>query len=225
MILLNAVYFKSNWKYKFNIENTIKREFKNSNNEIVNVDTMFKEFETIMYYEDEKIKMIELPYQDENLSMIIILPSEKYSSVIDYINKEKEDYSKLYNKLNETKNVRLYLPKFEIEFYASLVESFKNMGMKLAFTTDGNFDKLLKNKKLNHGLYIEDILHKTYVKVDEEGTEAAAATAIIVSKRCMKIYIDMIVDHSFIYMIRDKRIKDINGNEMMLFIGIINNLK
>ena len=96
MILLNAVYFKSNWKYKFNIENTIKREFKNSNNEIVNVDTMFKEFETIMYYEDEKIKMIELPYQDENLSMIIILPSEKYSSVIDYINKEKEDYSKLY---------------------------------------------------------------------------------------------------------------------------------
>ena len=225
MILLNAVYFKSNWKYKFNIENTKKRKFKNSNNEIVNVDIMFKKFETIMYYEDEKIKMIELPYQDENLSMIIILPSEKYSSVIDYINKEKEDYSKLYNKLNETKNVRLYLPKFEIEFYASLVASFKNMGMKLAFTTDGNFDKLLKNKKLNHDLYIEDILHKTYVKVDEEGTEAAAATAIIVSKRCMKIYIDMIVDHSFIYMIRDKRIKDINGNEMMLFIGIINNLK
>ena len=225
MILLNAIYFKSNWKYKFDTKKTTLLPFTNLNKENKNIETMYQEFESIMYYEDEKIKMIELPYQDENLSMIIILPSEKYSSVIDYINKEKEDYSKLYNKLNETKNVRLYLPKFEIEFYASLVESFKNMGMKLAFTTDGNFDKLLKNKKLNHDLYIEDILHKTYVKVDEEGTEAAAATAIIVSKRCMKIYIDMIVDHSFIYMIRDKRIKDINGNEMMLFIGIINNLK
>ena len=109
MILLNAIYFKSN---KFDSKKTNLLPFKNLNNENKNIETMYQEFEKVMYYEDEKIKMIELPYND-NLSMIIILPSEKYNSVIDYIKKEKEDYTLIHNKLKETKNVKLYLPKFK----------------------------------------------------------------------------------------------------------------
>ena len=106
MILLNAIYFKSNWKYKLDSKKTnLLLPFKNLNNENKNIETMYQEFEKVMYYEDEKIKMIELPYND-NLSMIIILPSEKYNSVIDYIKKEKEDYTLIHNKLKETKNVK-----------------------------------------------------------------------------------------------------------------------
>jgi serpin B len=223
MILLNAIYFKSKWKYEFNKKDTVKKEFKNSNKVIVNVDTMYKEFETIKYYEDEKIQMVELPYEDENLSMILLLPSEKYTSVKEYINKEKEDYTKLYNKLKEIKDVKLYLPKFEVEFSSSLVDSFKKMGMKLAFSDNANLDQLFSNPNLNKGLYVEDILHKTYVKVDEEGTEAASSTAVIISRKSMKK--NIYFNRSFIYMIRDKRIKDTKGNDMMLFLGVINELK
>ena len=222
MILLNAIYFKSNWKYKLDSKKTnLLLPFKNLNNENKNIETMYQGFEKVMYYEDEKIKMIELPYND-NLSMIIILPSEKYNSVIDYIKKEKEDYTLIYNKLKETKNVKLYLPKFKIEYSSSLKESFEKMGMKLAFSINANLKKLFSDSNLSKNIFIEDILHKTYIKIDEEETEAASASEVIISKRAMGI--EMRVNHSFLYMIKDKRIMDINGNNMMLFIGVINNL-
>ena len=222
MILLNAIYFKSNWKYKFDTKKTSLLPFTNLNKENKNIETMYQEFESIMYYEDEKIKMIELPY-DDNLSMIILLPSEKYNSIGDYIKKEKEDYTLINNKLKETEKVKLYLPKFKIEYSSSLKESFKKMGMKLAFSDNANLKKLFSDSNLSKNIYIEDILHKTYINVDEEGTEAAGATAVIISKRAMGI--EMRVNHSFLYMIKDKRIMDINGNNMMLFIGIVNNLE
>ena len=221
MILLNAIYFKSNWKYKFDTKKTSLLPFTNLNKENKNIETMYQEFESIMYYEDEKIKMIELPY-DDNLSMIILLPSEKYNSVKDYIRKEKEDYTLIFNKLKETKDVKLYLPKFKIEYSSSLKESFQKMGMKLAFSSNANLKKLFSDSNLNKNIYIEDILHKTYIKIDEEGTEAASASAVIISKRGMRN--EMRVNRSFLYMIKDKRIMDTNGNNMMLFIGIVNNL-
>ena len=96
------------------------------------------------------------------------------------------------------------------------------MGMKLAFSSNANLKKLFSDSNLNKNIYIEDILHKTYIKIDEEGTEAASASAVIISKRGMRN--EMRVNRSFLYMIKDKRIMDINGNNMMLFIGVINNL-
>ena len=98
-----------------------------------------------------------------------------------------------------------------------------NYRMKLAFSDNANLDQLFSNPNLNKGLYVEDILHKTYVKVDEEGTEAASSTAVIISRKSMKK--NIYFNRSFIYMIRDKRIKDTKGNDMMLFLGVINELK
>ena len=125
--------------------------------------------------------------------------------------------------MKEIKDVKLYLPKFEVEFSSSLVDSFKKMGMKLAFSDNANLDQLFSNRNLNKHLYVEDILHKTYVKVDEEGTEATGSTAVIISRKSMKK--NIYFNRSFIYMIRDKRIKDTKGNDMMLFLGVINELK
>ena len=226
MILLNAVYFKANWEDQFKVENTEKRDFKNSNNKIVKVNTMYKSFDSVNYYEDKKIQMIELPYEDKNLSMVIILPKkEVYSSSLNYMKKEKLDFTKLINKLYTKSDVELYLPKFKLEYKESLVNAFTKMKMKKAFTDFAEFTNLNEGTPLK----ISNILHKTFIEVDEKGTEAAAVTAIgmaettSVGPEKKKIY--MYVDHSFIYMIRDKRIKDTNSNNMMLFIGVVNNLK
>ncbi len=113
MIILNAVNFKVNWKYQFDILKTIKRDFKNSNGEIVKVDTMINEYPKIKYFEDKSIQMIELQYEDNNLSMIILLPkTQKFSSSLDYMKKVKNDITNNIKKLQFKKNIKLYLPKF-----------------------------------------------------------------------------------------------------------------
>ena len=225
MILLNAVYFKSDWANKFKFKNTKMRDFTNSNNEIVKVKTMYQEFNSINYYEDEKLQMIELPYEDNQLSMIIILPNKKnYNSIYNFLNNEKKnDYTKLLKRLKKTSKVKLYLPKFKFEYKSSLKEVFKKMGMEKAFSDYAEFTQLNEGPKLK----IDKIIHKTFISVDEEGTEAAAVTAIInvrTSSRPKKT-INMIVDHSFAFMIKDNRVRDTNGNNLMLFYGVVNNLK
>ena len=224
LILLNAVYFNYEWRFPFEKERTSKKNFYNENKSISKVDMMSNIFHSIMYYEDDEIQMIELPYKDENLSMIIILPSkEKYTSSFDYYNKEKKDFSKLINKLEIRENVLLNLPKFEFKYETSLKDSLMYMNMKLAFSNNADFSKITEIDKL----MIDDIIHKTYIKVDELGTEAAAVTAVIMVRSAGRKFDDVIhmnVDHGFFYMIRDKRVKDIFENELMLFIGNVDNL-
>ena len=97
------------------------------------------------------------------------------------------------------------------------------LNMKEAFTNFADFSKITQVEKLK----IDNIIHKTYIKVDEFGTEATAVTAIAMFATggiLIDNSISMNVDHGFIYLIRDKRIMDINGNELMLFIGCVDNL-
>ena len=224
MILLNAVYFKSDWQKKFSPSKTKLLDFTNSNGQVVQVKTMFQEFDSVNYYGDDKFQMIELPYEDNHLSMVIILPSKKSSSTLNLIKNEKNDITKMLKNLKKTSYVRLYLPKFKFEYKASLVDSFKKMNMKKAFTDGAEFTNLNEG----HPLKIDKIIHKTFIAVDENGTEAAAVTAVTMVKNSMiktKTYINMNVDHSFIYMIKDNRVKDSNGNNLMLFFGVVNTLK
>ena len=223
LILLNAVYFNYEWKYPFEKEGTYKRDFQNENKSISKVEMMSKHFFNINYYEDNKIQMIELPYKNENISMIIILPSkEKFSSTFDYLNQEEKNIEELIKKLQLKNNIKLNLPKFEFKYEISLKDSLIKMNMEKSFNDDADFSKITKEKNLK----IDDIIHNTYIKVDELGTEAAAITEISMVESAMAIndIIYMNVDHFFIFMIRDKRIMDINKNEIMLFIGNVDNL-
>jgi serpin B len=153
--------------------------------------------------------------------MVIILPSKKYTSAYDYI-KRNNDFTKILKNLKTKKEMKLYLPKFELEYERRLKGALKKMNMKKVFEPSAELMKLSESTQL----YVSEVIHKTYIKVDEEGSEAAAITAIITkfwSVNQPKIT-TMNVDRSFVYMIRDKRIKDTNGNEMMLFIGTVNDL-
>ncbi len=223
LILLNAVYFNYEWKYPFKKHLINEREFYNENKTISKVQMMSKTLFKINYYEDDKIQIIELPYKDENISMIIILPSkEKYSSTFDYLNKEEKNLEEVIKKLKLRNNVMLNLPKFEFKYEISLKDSLIKMNMEKSFNDDADFSKITKEKNLK----IDNIIHKTYIKVDELGTEAAAITEISMVETAMFVndIIYMNVDHFFIFVIRDKRIIDINKNEIMLFIGNIDNI-
>ena len=227
MILVNVIYFKGTWSQKFNKENTEKKIFTNYDKTKVKVDTMHQKYLSSLYYEDNNVQIISLPYISNKLdfSMIIILPNkDKYSSPLDYLNKEKITLSEIYSKLESKANVHLYLPKFKYEFQQNLNEILDSLGMKSAFIENGaNFENLCENVDT----YVNSIFQNTYINVNENGTEAAAITAVIMEATSIppKKEYYMKVNHSFIYMIKSNIIKDVDDKEIMPFIGIVHKLE
>ena len=226
LLLVNAIYFKGSWEHKFR-QKTENMKFKNYDNQIIQVETMYNSLEYIPYYEDEKIQMISLPYVslETNYEMVIILPKDnKYSSSYDYLNNENVNFTKLISKLKLADEVELYLPKFEFEYENSLNEVLIEMGMEKPFSEEANFNKINEENKL----FIGDILHKTFIKVNQNGTEAAAATVIsqmatsAPPEEIERYY--MYVNHSFIFLIIRDSIKDSDYNNLILFLGTVNNL-
>ena len=230
LLLINAIYFKGSWVYKFN-EKTNKKQFKNFDNTVIEVETMFNFLTKAKYYEDEKIQMISLPYNSSSSSlfeMTIILPREdKYSSSYDYLEKENVNFTNLKSKLSFGINeVELNLPKFDFEYFNNLNEILKEMGMQNPFSNLANFNKLTDQK-----IKLDNVFHKTYIKIDQNGTEAAAATLIDIQivitnhQDYQKKRYYMNVNHSFIFFITNDNIKDSDGNNLILFLGSVNNLK
>jgi len=172
--------------------------------------------------------MISLPYvsSEINYEMVIILPRDnKYSSSYDYIINENVNFTKLILNLQKVKEVELYLPKFEFEYEKNLNSILIEMGMEKPFRIlEANFNKINEEEIL----YIGDVLHKSFIKVDEKGTEAAAATIFEMNiytwpgpgKEIERFY--MYVNHSFIFLITSNSIKDFDYNN---FNTILRNSK
>jgi serpin B len=226
-IIINAIYFKGSWDIKFDESSTKKRAFKNYNGTVM-VDTMYQKYENGMYYEDEKVQMFSLSYSHSNLpyKMTFILPNEKkYSSPMDYLNEEKINFHEISSKLEYKNNIHLYLPKFKYELKIDLKSILSKLGMNLAFSPGADFSNLVDDT-----LLISKFYQKTFIDLNENGTEAAAATAaeIIVGagpNKLDEIQLYMHINHSFIYMIESNEIKDSNSNHIMPFIGIVNYLE
>ena len=199
MILLNAVYFKGKWKIEFKKSSTQKKDFYNLGTEIKQVETM-SQMSKFNYYHDSKIQVVELPYKDDSMSAIIILPRNNVdiNEYITSLNSEQNSINELIKKLRISK-VKLELPKFELEVLG-------DMGMKKAFTNKAELTGLRKENDLK----VDDVLHKTYLKVDEFGTEAAAVTSIkFIIKGCLpdhqKIY-PMKVNRPFLFLLRSSKL-------------------
>ena len=218
-ILLNAVYFKGNWKNKFLEKSTKKKAFYNKGIDKKEIDTMIQ-LERFSYYEDSTIQAIELPYVDDNMTALIILPREDIdiNKYITSLDSNQDGLNTLIKKLRYAK-VNLELPKFELEFSTSVKDILIDMGMKNAFTDYADFTGLREKGEIK----IDDVLHKTYLKVDEEGTEAAAVTAVIGTYTTsvgpdIEIIYQMKVNRPFLFFLRNKKLP---ANYDLLFMSKI----
>lgn len=209
MYLLNAIYFKGQWTYQFDKALTVNRPFTKSDQSVIQVPTMniendFKAFSTADF------QLLEMPYGGEKFSMLIFLP-EPGKTADDVVGQLSADHvNDWISKLSVSKK-QVYLPKFEFRFDKSLVEVLKTLGMTDAFD-DRKAD--LSGISDAAQLVVTEVMHKTYIKVDEEGTEAAAVTGITVGYTSVGPQSNIFrVDHPFVFAIREK------DTGAILFVG------
>jgi serpin B len=213
LVLTNAIYFNADWRYAFPKSDTYDGDFHLNDGTVVSVPLM-SQTESFRYGEGEDYQAIALPYVGGEMEMVIILPSEgRFEDFERSLNAEK--MNEILNSV-QTTEVALTLPKFEFESDFSLSEILIGMGMPSAFGAGVGTDFSGMDGTLN--LVIKEVLHKAFVSVDEEGTEAAAATAVImVEMAAVADATEMRIDRPFIFMIRD------TGTNSPLFLGRVMN--
>lgn len=215
MCLINAIYFKGIWTYQFDSTNTADTTFTCADGSTSQCK-MMKQRATFAYYEDADIQAIDLPYGDRSFSMTVILPSTGTSIDQYAASLTQAKWDGIIAKLDSAE-VILSLPKFKLEYGRTLNSELITMGMGIAFSDYADFSRI--SQKV--GLTISEVLHKTFVEVNEEGTEAAAVTAIIFVTTTAYPPVNHIhsmnVNHPFILAIRE------HTSGTILFIGKIVN--
>lgn len=208
LVLTNAIYFKGKWELQFDPKKTKDSPFYISDKDKVNVPMMEQEGE-FNYMEDDEVQVLELPYSGKDLSMVIILPR----SGIPLSKIEKElSLKKLQYWISglSKRSVEVYIPRFKVEKRFLLNDVLQKLGMVLAFDIMlADFSGMTPKPDL----YISKVIHQAFVEVNEEGTEAAAATAVIMGAKAVAMKPIFRADRPFIFLIRDKR----SGS--ILFIG------
>ena len=213
MLLLNAIYFKADWQEAFSEDSTKEMPFYLANRTQKQHPIMFKSSDYLYYYyENENFQAVSLPYK-KGVSMYIFLPSKQVGleGFYQVLNEENwEDWMKQFRGGYE---VNLGLPKFKNEYEVSLNDVLKSLGMEIAFD-----DKKADFSQINsEQLYISEVKHKTFVEVNETGTEAAAVTSVKVSKMSLKIPVNMLINRPFFLAITE------NDSGTILFMGAITN--
>jgi len=212
LVLTNAIYFKGEWKTKFSWWRTINADFTISAKDKVKVPLMHLK-ENFKYYEDEKLQAIELPYKGSELSMLVLLPNDTENLAEIENTLTAENLNAFLSKMGTTK-VDVYFPRFKITCGAfSLNKVLIELGMPDAF----NLEKAdFSGMNGTGGLWISDVFHKAFIEVNEEGTEAAASTGVVMAHA---FHIEPIfrADHPFIFFIKDNR----SGS--ILFMGRVMN--
>lgn len=208
LVLTNAIYFNAAWQSQFHKEATADGSFHLLNGNEVTVP-MMHQTGRFQYTEDGDYQTIELPYDGREISMLILLPQPgKFTTFETALNADIE--AGIVQNLNY-KRVALTMPKFEFSSNLNLNEALSTMGMPLAFnpSPSGNCSDQYANFSGMDGkcdLYISDVIHQAFVSVDEAGTEAAAATAVIIgvtSAPAPEQTVTMNIDRPFIFLIRD----------------------
>ncbi|MEM2940799.1 MAG: serpin family protein [Thermoproteota archaeon] len=213
LVLTNAIYFKGDWKIAFNESLTSEEDFWIAPDRTVKVQMMHMHpNETIRFnYADMgDVQIIELPYKGENVSMLIMLPKD-FEAFESSLTPEKLDEYKA--EMKEDKFDEICLPKFELETKYFMQQTLSALGMPTAFSGEADFSGMTGGRDL----FISEVIHQAYVKVDEKGTEAAAATAVIMKLTAIPETKVFRADHPFIFIIQEK------GTGSILFMGRIVN--
>lgn len=236
MIILNAVYFKGLWSSPFKEQRTQQGDFTLLTGSVKKIP-MMEATKTLSYLKGNGFQAIKLPYgQEQRFEMWLFLPDAKpWTSLIPFLlkpdNQNKQSYEKFlehvtntdWNTLESTfsnEPVYIMLPKFKIDMEKSLTDNLKAMGMSLAFNADrADFSEMFILKPQDRA-YISEAKHKTYIDVNENGTEAAAITVVSASKQCAAFSSpsspkQFRADHPFLFGIRD------SSSGAILFLGSI----
>lgn len=223
LALVNAVYFKAAWKNTFSQSLTAKGHFTNMDGNTSRIDFM-QSTDDYGYYEGDGVRAVRIDYsrygtkdskdiyagKDCDFSMYILLCDDSDATLnVDAFLSAHAPFSSSY--------VQLKMPKFEMEYTVSLVDILKALGMTDAFDSEkADLGAMIDLKKLANNLYVSDTLQKTYINVDEKGTEAAAVTAIAVSEASFMVRdepIEFTADKPFYFAVRD------NTSGELLFVG------
>lgn len=201
LVLTNAIYFKGKWQFQFDAKNTQDAPFTLLNGEKVIVPMMSqtKEFN---YAENDTLQIIEMAYTGNKLSMVILLP-KSIDGLRQIEGSLTQDNLNTWLSTLHNREVIASIPKFKMTSQFELNGALKSLGMVDAFDMQADFSGMAPDPV---GLYISEVLHKAFVDVNEEGTEAAAATAVVM----MRMGIEepkpvFMADHPFIFIIRDTK--------------------
>ncbi len=210
LVLVNAIYFKGDWATQFESRLTRESPFWVTPQEQVQVMMMAQKHE-YRYGVGNGLQIVELPYAGQDLSMLVLLPAERDGLA------GLEEALTVENLARWTKNltstdVEVFVPRFEVTLPFRLDDTLKSMGMVDAFSAAADFAGMAEG-----GVFIAAVLHKAFVKVNEEGTEAAAATAVIMARSAPRPAVVFRADHPFVFLIRENRTGSI------LFLGRVVN--
>ncbi len=211
MFLINAIYFKGDWKAEFDKNDTETKPFYLANGTTKNVATMQIENDFSVFYE-QNFSAIELPYGQGNYSMVILLPNDDYSltELLGQLN--EQNWNDLIQNMGAPMSKNLLLPKFKFEYENELKNELTDLGLGIAFSDFADFTGINKDG----GLTISRVMHKTFIEVNEEGTEAAAVTSVTVGVTSVGPDTNIFaIDHPFLFAIKEKY------TNAILFMGTV----
>lgn len=212
MVLASAIYLKARWSLPFSLKQTTKQPFYGLDASAFTVP-MMTNVDEYLYFEDSDVKMIELLYEGKKLALLCVLPLKEMDKF------EQQLSSRLFNQwLSALKpeRIRLFFPKFKIQSTLNLKEFLSSMGMESAFNEHADFSGI----NGTNDLQISDVVHQAFIASDEAGTEAGAATAVIMNLK-MSLHEKepkvVKIDHPFFYFLYDKE------SRAILFMGRVVN--
>lgn len=213
-LLINAIYFKGDWKYEFDKKLTENDAFLLADGTTKEVPLMTLQ-EDLLYMENEQFQAVKLPYGEGEMGMTIFLPKDDSNLEAFAQSLSNENWKTWASEFSATEGT-IVLPKFQLEYEVLLKESLKSLGMTTAFNEQANLSKMIKE---DDSLWISEVKQKTFIEVDEEGTEAAAVTSVEVKVTSAPADgpFRMIVNRPFFFTITD----DETG--AVLFLGSIEN--
>jgi len=217
LVLANAVYFNAGWALPFDVAETEREPFYLLDGQFKNAE-MMHQTETFLYTEGEGFQAIELPYSNPDFGMVIILPREGQFQVIEA--QLTSPWVQVVLKGFQEHEVILTMPKFRFETpVLKLKKTLSDMGMPGAFSPKADFFGIIEQQS-GRKMYIQEVLHKAFIQVDEKKTEAAAASVAIMTvvvESEIEVYVGtpivMRIDRPFIFLIRD------NSTNTILFVG------
>lgn len=209
LVLTNAIYFKADWMSEFNRESTQEAPFARSEGDSVNVPLMFQK-DRFEFYENAQLQRLSLPYKAGETLMEIILPRDPKSLIEIEQSLSLEQFAE-WNESARQMEVEVYLPRFKTSASFQMKTLLSQLGMERAFSDEAEFGGISSQEELK----ISEVVHKAFVEVDEKGTEAAAATGVIMTTKMARPQ-DPIVfraDHPFLILIRHQ------PSGLILFMG------